>query len=126
MAKLDHISIVTDDLNGTIERWEKLLGTSIPAPEEVADQGIVSTYLPLDGVGIEILEPTDPNGGIRKFLDKKGPGIHHFALKVEDREAMIQALTAAGVRLIIGSANGNKSVFIHPKSTGGVLVELCE
>ena len=78
------------------------------------------------GVGIEIMQPTDPNGGIQKFLDKRGPGIHHMAVSVGDKEKAITEYENAGIRLIVGTANGNKSAFIHPKSTGGVLIELGE
>jgi len=126
MQKLDHIAIVTEDISASRQFYEKLLG--VPAGEEidVPDQGIVSAFIPLRGVGIELLEPTDPNGGIQKFLDKKGPGIHHIALHVDSLEEAVNAYSKQGIHLIIGSANGQKSVFLHPKDTGGVLIELCE
>ena len=126
MYKLDHVAVVTDNIYETVARYEKLLGVEIRTPAVVEGQGIISTYIPLDGVGIELLQPIDPEGGIQRFLDKKGPGIHHFSLKPDDREEAIRELSEDGVRLLLGEANGKKSVFIHPKSTGGVLIELCE
>ena len=126
MAKLAHIAIVTDNIEATIQTYEALLGVKAGAPVNVPDQGVISAYIPLEGVGIEIMQPTDPNGGIQKFLDKRGPGIHHMAVSVGDKEKAITEYENAGVRLIVGTANGNKSAFIHPKSTGGVLIELGE
>ena len=126
MAKLAHIAIVTDNIEATIQTYEALLGVKAGAPVNVPDQGVISAYIPLEGVGIEIMQPTDPEGGIQKVLDKKGPGIHHIAIKTDDREKAIADYEAAGVKMIIGSANGHKAAFIHPKSTGGVLIELGE
>ena len=126
MTKLAHIAIVTDNMEKTIATYESLLGIKVGTPVNVPDQGVISAYIPLEGVGIEIMQPTDPEGGIQKVLDKKGPGIHHIAIKTDDREKAIADYEAAGVKMIIGSANGHKAAFIHPKSTGGVLIELGE
>ncbi len=123
--KLDHIAIVTDQLENTIRTFEDLLGVKADPPVSVPDQGVISAYIPLEGVGIELMQPTDPDGGIQKFLDKRGPGIHHVAVRLDDRKAALDTYREAGVRLIIGTANGSQSAFIHPKSTGGVLIELC-
>ncbi len=125
MTKLDHIAIVVEDVYESVPKYEELLQLKSDTPVSVPDQGVISAVFPLEGCSIELMQPTDPNGGIRKYLDKKGPGIHHIAIKVEDIDEAEAAYQAMGYRLIVGSANGKKSVFIHPKSTGGILVELC-
>ena len=126
MAKLTHIAIVTNNIEETIQTYEALLGVKAGTPVNVPDQGVISAYIPMEGVGIEIMQPTIPHGGIQKFLDKRGPGIHHMAVSVGDKEKAIAQYESAGVRLIVGTANGKKSAFIHPKGTGGVLIELSE
>ena len=125
MSKLDHISVVTNDIEATMKMYSDIFHVECDTPVCVPDQGVISGYVPLDGCGIEITQPTDPNGGIQKFIDKHGAGLHHIAYQVEDLDAAEKEYTEKGYRLIIGTANGRKSIFIHPKSTGGVLIELC-
>lgn len=123
---LDHIAIATQDLSSAVERFEAILGAKAGDTVNVPDQGVMSAVVDLGNASIELMQPTDSEGGIQKYIDKKGEGIHHIALRINDMDAIEKALTACGIKLIVGTANGNKSVFIHPKSTGGVLIELCE
>ena len=123
---LDHIAIVTKDISAAISAYEVMLGIKAGAIVSVTDQGVKSAVIAMDNSDIEIMQPIDPQSGIQKYIDKKGEGIHHVALKVDDLDEAEAHLSANGIKLIIGTANGNKSMFIHPKSTGGVLVELCE
>lgn len=125
IIKIDHIALATLDVNRTVEQYSALLGHKAGEVVFVPEQGVKSAYMDIPGTGIEIMEPTDPEGGIRKFIDKKGEGIHHIAVLVEDIDAAIEELESKGVRLIKGTAGEKKAVFIHPKSTGGVLIELC-
>lgn len=123
---INHIAIATKDINATIKLYEKLFNTNSSKPLEVLDQGVISAYIPIQGTGIEILQPIDQNGAIQKFINKKGEGFHHVAVNVDSIEKSINELSADGIRLILGTANGKTTAFIHPKCTGGVLVELCE
>lgn len=125
MAKLNHIAIATDDVKELSKRYAELFHVEPETPISVPDQGVISGYIPLEGCGIELIQPTDPEGGIRHFMDRHGPGLHHIALSVDDLDAAEAEYRAAGYRLIVGTANGHKSIFVHPKSTGGVLIELC-
>ena len=126
IKNLDHISIAVKDVEFSAKLYEILFGIKPGELIKVPDQGIISKYLPLLNAGIEMIQPLDSNGGIQKFIDKKGEGLHHIAFKVDSVDSAIQELTAAKVDLIIGTAGDNKTVFIHPKSTCGVLIELCE
>lgn len=126
IEKLDHIAIATKDVEAAAGFYEALLGFKVNEITEVPDQDIKSTYVPIPGFGIEILQPIDPNGSIQKFIDKKGEGIHHFAVKVSSIEAASKELADNGIKLIKSTTDGKLTVFIHPKSTGGVLIELCE
>jgi methylmalonyl-CoA/ethylmalonyl-CoA epimerase len=128
--KLEHVGIAVDDLEKAVEAYSKLLGSAASEIKEVADQKVKVVFLEAGGAAIELLEPTDDSGPIAKFLAKKGPGMHHLSFSVEDIEAKLDQLKAAGYSLIdeiprIG-ASGKKIAFLHPKSTSGVLIELEE
>ena len=127
---LDHIGIAANSIEESIGLYRDLLGLDLGGIEEIADQKVKAAFLKVGGTNIELLEPTSPDSAIAGFLEKKGGGIHHIAIRVVGIEAMIDKLKAAGVRMIdekprIGAHN-KKIAFIHPKSSNGVLVELCE
>lgn len=128
--KIDHLGIAVQNLDESIQFYCDTLGLPLKGIEAVESQKIRVAFLPVGESKFELLEPTDPESPIAKFIDKKGAGIQHVALRVEDIEAEIERLKAAGVQFIgdkptIG-AGGAKIIFIHPKSTNGVLLELCE
>ena len=130
---LDHVGIAVEDLDESLKFYSGLLGLELKGTETVAEQKVRTAFLPLgDGSGteIELLESTDPEGPIGKFIASKGPGIQHLAFRVDDIDAALAELKAAGLRLIDEKprygAGGARIAFLHPKATGGVLVELCE
>jgi methylmalonyl-CoA/ethylmalonyl-CoA epimerase len=125
---LDHVAIAVKDLEKAIPVWRDALGLGTPEIEVVEDQK-VRTAIFGHGLGrVELICPTEEGTGVAKFLEKRGEGLHHICLEVEDIEAAIAALKARGAPLIdetpkIG-AGGAKIAFVHPKGTGGVLLEL--
>jgi len=127
---LDHIGIAVEKIDAALPVWEGVLGLPLHGIEEVADQRVKTAFLPLGESEIELLEPTDPEGPIGKFIAAKGQGVHHVAFRVANIEEALAELKAKGVRLIDETprygAGGARIAFIHPKATGGVLVELCE
>lgn len=135
---LDHVGIAVESLDEALKLYTRILGLELKGTEVVEAQKVKTAFLPLgglDGAGggmteIELLESTDPEGPIGKFLASRGPGVQHLAFRVEDIEASLAELKAAGVRLIDEvpryGAGGARIAFLHPKSTKGVLVELCE
>lgn len=122
---LDHVAIATLDVEAAVQKYETLFNAKAGEIVSVPDQGVKSAVVTIGDSAIELMQPLDADNAISKYIEKKGESIHHIALKVDDLDATEKELTEKGVRLIIGTANGNKSIFIHPKSTGGVLMELC-
>jgi len=130
IKKIDHIGVAVKDLNEAMRFYREKLGLEIEGIEEVKEQKVKFAFIPLGESKIELLQSTDPNGPIAKFIEKKGEGIHHIALEVDRIEETLQKLKKRGVQLIdekprIG-AHGMKIVFLHPRGTKGVLMELCE
>jgi methylmalonyl-CoA/ethylmalonyl-CoA epimerase len=128
--KLDHIGIATNQLDDSLAVWRDALGLEVDASEEVVDQGVRIAMLPLGDTHVELLEPLFPDSPIGKFLAKRGPGIHHIAVAVEDIRSSLADLAKKGARLIdheprVG-AGGCLVAFIHPSSTNGVLLELVQ
>lgn len=127
---LDHIGIAVPSLGEGASFFEAL-GLSQTSTEKVESEGVEVGFFPLkNSVNIELLESLNEDGPIAKFLNKRGPGIHHICMKVEGIENLVEHLKAKGVQLINDvprkGAHNMKVVFVHPKSTGGVLVELSE
>lgn len=126
---IEHIGIAVKDLKGAIAHYERLLGTPCYAVEEVADQKVRTAFFKVGETKIELLESTAPDGPIGKFIEKKGEGIHHIAFAVDDLPGALRQVQEAGVQLIDAQprkgAEGLQIAFLHPKSTGGVLTELC-
>ena len=129
IKKIDHISIAVQNLDEGIKTFENLLGLKSGHVEEVPDQGIKAAMFMLGDVEIELIEPTKPDTGVAKFLEKKGEGVHHICLEVDDVDKELESMAAKGVELI--DKQGRKGLagkigFLHPKSTKGVLVELAQ
>ncbi|HEX8071161.1 MAG TPA: methylmalonyl-CoA epimerase [Pyrinomonadaceae bacterium] len=128
--QLDHIGIATERLDEALGFWRDALGLALTHTEEVAEQGVRVAMLPAGEPRIELLEPTGPESPVAKFLQKRGPGIHHVAVRVSDIRAALARLKAQGARLVdeaprVG-AGGCLVAFVHPASAGGVLLELVE
>ncbi|HDZ36100.1 MAG TPA: methylmalonyl-CoA epimerase [Thermococcus sp.] len=129
IKKIDHVGIAVSNLDDAIKVWEGL-GLKVEEIEEVPDQKVRTAIIHVGESRIELLEPTAEDSPIAKFIAKRGEGIHHIALGVDDIEAHLEKLKEAGYRLIdekprIG-AGGAKIAFVHPKAVTGVLLELCE
>ncbi|MFR4038823.1 MAG: methylmalonyl-CoA epimerase [Butyricimonas faecalis] len=126
---IEHIGIAVANLEEAIPFYEKVLGLECYAIEEVKDQKVKTTFFKVGQTKIELLESTDPEGPIGKFVEKTGGGMHHMAFAVEDVQAALNDASAAGCQLIDkaprGGAEGLRIGFLHPKSTCRVLTELC-
>ena len=129
VKKIDHIAICVNDVDGTIAKYKQVLGLEPQVREVVASQKTEAVLLPIGETSLELISPRG-NEGLEKFLEKRGPGLHHIAVEVEGIEQALATLKAIGVPLIDEAprkgARGHKVAFIHPKATGGVLVELVE
>jgi len=130
IKRIDHVAIVIDNIEGALEFWRDALGIDVLNIEDVPAEHSQVVFLPLGGSEIELVRPTTEDSGLARYLEKRGPGLHHICLEVDDIEAMIAQLKCKGVQLIHETASvgigGRKYAFIHPKSSGGVLVELYE
>lgn len=127
---IEHIGIAVTNLETAISFYEKVLGLTCYNIEEVTDQKVRTAFFKVGQTKIELLESTDPDGPIGKFIEKKGEGIHHIAFAVEKIEEQLVRAENMGVRLIDckprKGAEGLDIAFLHPKATLGVLIELCE
>jgi methylmalonyl-CoA/ethylmalonyl-CoA epimerase len=127
---IEHIGIAVVNLDTAIEFYEKVLGLKCYSIEEVADQKVRTAFFLVGQTKIELLESTDPEGPIGKFIEKKGEGIHHIAFSVVNIEEHLAKASNQGIRLIDSTprkgAEGLDIAFLHPKSASGVLIELCE
>ncbi len=127
---IEHIGIAVKSIEQAIPFYEKVLGLECYAIEEVKDQKVKTAFFKIGQTKIELLESTDPEGPVGKFIEKKGEGIHHIAFAVDDVNSALKDAEAAGVQLIDKSgrkgAEGLNIGFLHPKSTIGVLTELCD
>lgn len=130
VKKIDHIGIAVKDLNRAREFYEGVLGLTVTDTEEVAEQKVKVAFLPTGDSEVELLESTTPDGPIARFIEKNGEGIQHIAFRVDNLAEKLAALKVQGVRLIDEKprrgAGGAMIAFLHPKTTGGVLVELCQ
>src|SRR5512133_3663047 len=128
-SHIEHIGIAVTNLDTAIEFYEKVLGLKCYSIEEVADQKVRTAFFLVGQTKIELLESTDPEGPIGKFIEKKGPGVHHLAFAVENVNEALNDVAGKGVQLIDKAgrkgAEGLNIGFLHPKSTLGVLTELC-
>ena len=128
--KVDHIGIATRQLDDALALWQDALGLEVDSTEEVTEQGVRIAMLEIGETHIELLEPLSPESPVGKFLEKRGPGIHHIAVRVTDIRATLAQLKEKGTRLIdetprVG-AGGCLVAFLHPSSANGVLLELVQ
>jgi len=130
IKRIDHIAIVVEDIEKTLAFWRDVLGLPLDHFKDVAGQKALVALLTVGESEVELVKPTSDDSGIARYLQKRGPGMHHICFEVDDLSGMLTRLKEQGVRLIdetpIEMANGKKMAFIHPQSADGVLVELYE
>lgn len=130
LEKIDHLGVAVKSIEKALEFYQNTLGIEPTGVEEVASQKVKVAFLPVGESNIELLESTSEDSAIAKHIEKRGEGIAHLAFKVDDIEVALSTLKEKGVRLINETpqpgAHGAKIAFIHPKSTNGILIELCE
>lgn len=127
---IDHLGIAVKSIAEGRAFWNGVLGLPFAGAETVAEQKVTTAFFPVGESEVELLESTAPDGPVARFIEKKGEGIQHIAFRVEDLDAALAELKERGVALIDATprrgAGGTRIAFLHPKATGGVLVELCE
>ena len=130
IKRIHHVAILSADLDQALEFWQDALGMQVAQVEELPREQSKVAFLPLGGSEVEIVQPITADSGLARFLEKRGPGMHHVCLEVDDLDGMLEQLEGKQVQLInrtpVVAADGKRYVFIHPKSAGGVLVELYE
>lgn len=130
MPKINHIAVVVEDVNAALNFWQKALGLPLAQIEHNEGEEVDIAFLPLGEGEIELIAPFTTESGVAKYLAKRGSGMHHLCLEVDDVEAMMQQLVANGAELITDAPrtrpDGRRYAFVHPRSTGGVLLELYE
>ena len=130
ILKIDHLGIAVNSIEEGKNFWSAMLGLDFEGTETVEEQKVTTAFFPVGESEVELLESTAPDGPVAKYIEKKGQGIQHVAFRVENIEEALEELKAKGVKLIDEKprkgAGGAKIAFLHPKSTSGVLVELCE
>jgi methylmalonyl-CoA/ethylmalonyl-CoA epimerase len=127
---LDHIAIAVPDLDEAIRRFAEDFGIALAGTEDVPTESTRTAFFPLPGTQTELINPMDGAGPVQKFLDKRGGGLHHLCFRTDDIEGDMARLTGLGYRFLSDAArpgaHGTRVAFIHPKSAGGVLIELVE
>ena len=129
IKKINHVAIVVEDIDSALGFWRDVLGLNPDHIEEVPSQASKVAFLPTGGSEVELVQPIDPESGLAKYLEKRGEGMHHLCVEVDDIEGMLAALKEKQIRLINEEPivlPGRKMAFIHPKAANGVLVELYE
>ena len=130
ILRIDHVAIVVDDIPAALGFWRDSLGLQVAHVEDVPDQESVVAFLPTGDSEVELVKPSTPGSGVARFLERRGPGMHHICFEVSDLETCLARLTDHGVHLInrqpVIGTGGKRIAFIHPESTHGVLVELYE
>jgi methylmalonyl-CoA/ethylmalonyl-CoA epimerase len=128
IKSVNHVAVVVDDMEKSLAFWRDALGMELHELRDVPAEKSQVAFLPVAGAEVELVMPTSDDSGIARYLAKRGPGMHHICLEVDDIDAMMSQLRQRSVRLINEeprvAADGRKYAFIHPESTGGVLVEL--
>jgi len=130
VKRINHVAVVVEDLEGALAFWRDALGLPLTKTEANPGESVDIAFLPVGDSEIELLYPTDPESGIGKYLAKKGPGMHHLCVEVDDIEAAIRRLVEHGAEMINETPrlrpDGTRYAFVHPRSGFGVLVELYE
>jgi methylmalonyl-CoA/ethylmalonyl-CoA epimerase len=129
VKKINHVAIVVENIDHALTFWKEQLGLELDHIEDVPSQASKVAFLPVGEGEVELVQPTDPESGMAKYLEKRGEGMHHICLEVDDIEEMLAILNEKGVKLINKEPidlPGRRMAFIHPKAANGVLVELYE
>jgi methylmalonyl-CoA/ethylmalonyl-CoA epimerase len=130
LGRIDHIGVATDDLDGAIALYEETLGMPVAHRETLESQGVEAVLLDVGEGHVELLRPLGPETPVGKYLEKKGPGLHHVAYAVDDIEGVLGRLKDAGIEMIDSEPRvgirDSRVAFVHPRSTGGVLTEIVE
>jgi methylmalonyl-CoA/ethylmalonyl-CoA epimerase len=130
LGRIDHIGVATDDLEGAVALYEGTLGMPVAHRETVESQGVEAVLLDVGEGHVELLSPLGPETPVGKYLDKRGPGLHHVAYAVSDIDDVLSRLKEAGVEMIDAEPRqgirDSRVAFVHPRSTGGVLTEIVE
>jgi methylmalonyl-CoA/ethylmalonyl-CoA epimerase len=130
IRRLDHIAIAVADIDGAIRRFAEDLGVPLAGREDVPTESTSTAFLPIEGTRIELVHPMGGAGPIAKFLEKKGPGLHHLCFETDDLDADVERLRGKGYVFLSDTpkpgAHGTRVIFLHPKSFDGVLIELAE
>ena len=129
LKKIDHIAIAVSSVDDALKVFEQVFGLKCEHKEVIPDQKVKAATVRIGDTNIEFIEPTDPESGVAKFMEKKGEGIHHICVEVADIDTELKALEAKGVALIDKQARkglAGRIAFVHPKSTKGVLMELVQ
>ena len=130
LGRIDHIGVVTEDLDGAVALYEGTMGMPVAHRETVESQGVEAVLLDVGEGHVELLRPLGPDTPVGKYLERKGPGLHHVAYAVDDIEGVLESLKSAGIELIDSEPRvgirDSRVAFVHPRSTGGVLTEIVE
>lgn len=129
IKRIDHVAVAVRDTDEALRLYRDVLGLKVKLSEEVPDQGVKATLIEVGDTEIELLEPTDPQGGVARFLERSGEGIHHICLEVDDVDAELKALEEKGIQLVDKQGRAGligQIGFVHPRSMKGVLVELVQ
>lgn len=130
IKKISHVALVVEDIEDSLTFWRDALGIELTGFKDVPSEGAKVAFLPVGESELELVQPVDRDRGLFRYLEKRGPGLHHVCLEVDDIEGMLGRLQEKGIQLINDAPQvepgGKKYAFIHPKSTQGVLVELYE
>jgi methylmalonyl-CoA/ethylmalonyl-CoA epimerase len=128
IKRIDHIAIAVEDMDQSLGFWEKALGLHVHAMRNVPEQAVDIAFLPIGASEVELVKPATADSGIAKWMAKRGPGIHHICFEVDDIRQTLADLAAQGMELIDKEPRSNQEgklyAFVHPKSAGGVLIEL--
>jgi methylmalonyl-CoA/ethylmalonyl-CoA epimerase len=130
LGRIDHIGVATEDLDGALALYEGTMGMPVAHRETVESQGVEAVLLDVGEGHVELLRPLGPDTPVGKYLESKGPGLHHVAYAVDDIEGVLESLKSAGIELIDSEPRAgirdSRVAFVHPRSTGGVLTEIVE
>jgi len=130
ITRIDHIAILVNDMEAPLSFWRDALGMEVTGVKDIPAEAAQIAFLPTGSSEVELVRPTTEDSGLAKYLEKRGPGMHHICLEVDDIEGMLAQLKEKGIQLINETskiaADGKKYAFIHPKSAFGVMVELYE
>ena len=126
---LNHVCIAVSDIEDTLGFYRRVFGVGTTDIEEIPDQGVRAALVRVGGSQLEFIQPTDPAGGVARFIERQGEGVHHVCFEVEDLQQKLDLLADSGIELIDGAPRAGLSgqiAFVHPRSTRGVLIELVE